>query len=131
MIWKWNEIFANDHVHKSQMKLNYERNDDTESVATTLRRFIFLYFIIAAESVAETSEHGIQTNGEQRALNVVGIGFKPWIFWKLLKVPQNLFSLRKKVSRSSRWINEKKKTRRVQMNVHEILYGVGILWPRL
>lgn len=70
---------------------------------------VFLYFIIAGESVAETSEHGIQTNGEQRALNVVGIGFKPWIFWKLLKVPQNLFSLRKKVSRSSRWINEKKK----------------------
>lgn len=66
------------------MKLNYERNDDTESVATMLRRFFF-YFIIAAESVAETSEHGIQTNGEQRALNVVGIGFKPWIFLETIE----------------------------------------------
>lgn len=108
--WFENEMKFLQTTTYTNLKWNWIMSE-TMTRKVSRRRFVvfFLYFIIAGESVAETSEHGIQKNGEQRALNVVGIGFKPWIFWKLLKVPQNLFSLRKKVSRSSRWINENKK----------------------
>lgn len=84
--WFENEMKFLQTTTYTNLKWNWIMSETmTRKVSRRCFVVFFFYFIIAAESVAETSEHGIQTNGEQRALNVVGIGFKPWIFLETIE----------------------------------------------